>query len=105
MDLVHTILPSNTPLAYIFIEFSFIDPLKLGQLLCGSSEEKKLTLQTVEMFNGRMSMLATVGYSVQEYYTGMPVVRETPQFFTPWLSSFSSEAVVVASAASSHGVM
>lgn len=83
---------------------SCVDPLKLGQLLCGSSDEKKLTLQTVEMFNGRMSMLAAAGYSAQEYFTGMPVVRETPQFFTPWLSAISTDVSVVTSAAISHGV-
>lgn len=64
----------------------------------------------MEIFNGRMSMLgndfsfplmtllyydityilciAVVGYAAQEYFTGLPVIRETPEFFyPPWTSS------------------
>ena len=60
------------------------DPLKLGKLLCGDNNQKKLFVQTIEIFNGRMSMLAVVGYTVQETLTGLPVIRETPIFFEPF---------------------
>lgn len=56
------------------------DPLNFGTRFC-PDDSKKITMQTVEIFNGRMAMLATVGFVVQEYMTGLPVVRETPQFF------------------------
>eukprot|EP01036_Dinobryon_divergens_P022840 gene22840-31136_t len=58
------------------------DPLGLGQRLCGDDERSKQVLQTIEVVNGRIAMLATVGYVVQEYVTGLPVISETPQFFT-----------------------
>lgn len=56
------------------------DPLNFGTKLC-KSEEQKIFMATVEIFNGRVAMLATVGFVVQEYLTGLPVIRETPQFF------------------------
>ena len=46
------------------------DPLGLGQRLCGDDERSKQVLQTIEVVNGRIAMLATVGYVVQEYVTG-----------------------------------
>jgi len=39
-------------------------------LLCGEDDSRKLFVQTIEIFNGRMSMLACVGYVVQEFVTG-----------------------------------
>jgi len=56
------------------------DPLRLGVLLCPSAADK-LLMQSAEILSGRTAMLATVGFVVQEYVTGLPVVRETPQFF------------------------
>jgi len=40
-------------------------------------------MQTIEVFNGRLSMVATVGFVVQEAVTGLPMVQETPFFFSP----------------------
>ena len=57
------------------------DPLKLGSKLSGEIPEKKLFIQTIEIFNGRVAMLASVGFAVQEYLTGLPIVTETPEFF------------------------
>jgi len=57
------------------------DPLRLGKTLCGDDPNKKKLLQTIELFNGRMSMLAVTGYTAQEYFTGKPLIEETPQFF------------------------
>jgi len=56
------------------------DPLRLGVLLCPNAADK-LLMQSAEILSGRTAMLATVGFVVQEYVTGLPVVRETPQFF------------------------
>ena len=60
--------------AYLMFEYIFLhillDPLNLGKLLCGEDDDRKLFVQTIEIFNGRMSMLACVGYVVQEFVTG-----------------------------------
>jgi Chlorophyll A-B binding protein len=63
------------------------DPLSLGKLLCGDNSKRRLLIQTMEIFNGRMSMLACVGYAMQEYFTDSPVIRETPVFFFPLTDS------------------
>ncbi len=47
-----------------------IDPLKLGYYMSGNDNHIKLLIQTIEIFNGRVAMLAVVGYVVQEYITG-----------------------------------
>ena len=47
--------------------------------------------QSVEIFNGRVAMLATVGYAIQEAITGVPVIRESPEFFYPL---FLNQAIV-----------
>jgi hypothetical protein len=47
------------------------DPLQLGTLLCDGSDVKKVVVQSVEIFNGRVAMLATVGYAIQG--TGLPI--------------------------------
>lgn len=57
------------------------DPLRLAQKIAGDDMEKRKLLQTIELFNGRMSMLAVVGFTSAEAWTGRPVVEETPQFF------------------------
>ena len=36
-------------------------------------------------------MLATVGYAIQEALTGVPVIRESPEFFYPL---FLNQAIV-----------
>ena len=64
------------------------DPLQLAYRLCGNDRQKKLFLQTIEIFNGRMSMLAVLGYLTQEYFTNQPVVDEIPQFFRPFWEDF-----------------
>ena len=57
------------------------DPLKVGKTLCGDDPSKKRILQSVEIFNGRMSMIACVGFIAQEAFTGKPLISQTPQFF------------------------
>jgi hypothetical protein len=56
------------------------DPLQFGTRIC-TNDQSKRTMGTVEIFNGRMAMLAMLGFVVQEYITKLPVIRETPQFF------------------------
>eukprot|EP01035_Chromulina_nebulosa_P019700 gene19700-25622_t len=60
------------------------DPLKLGKYMSNDDKDLKFIIQTVEIFNGRIAMLAVVGYVVQEYITGLPVISETPEFFRPF---------------------
>ena len=62
--------------------FNF-DPLNLKNIVT-KTPEQRVQMQKIEVFNGRVSMLATVGYVVQELYTGLPVVSETPDFFKPY---------------------
>ena len=57
------------------------DPLNLERKLTNGDPEKEFLLQGIEIFNGRVAMLACLGYIVQEMVTHVPVVRETPQFF------------------------
>ena len=47
----------------------FLDPLKLSKLFCKSYKER-VFMQSIEIFNARVAMLAVVGYAVQEYVTG-----------------------------------
>ena len=68
----------NKHIIYNIHKIYKIDPLKLGNILSGVTNEKdnekvkrnKILIQTVEIFNGRVAMLATVGFAVQEFFTG-----------------------------------
>jgi hypothetical protein len=46
------------------------DPLNFKKTFCGNDKQKKLFMQTVEVFNGRVAMLAVVGFVAQEILTG-----------------------------------
>lgn len=48
------------------------DPLGLGKLFCPTTRSK-VFMQGIEINNGRLAMLATVGFVVQEYITGIPL--------------------------------
>ncbi|KAL7562385.1 hypothetical protein ACA910_007742 [Epithemia clementina (nom. ined.)] len=45
------------------------------------NEKMKKFVETAETFNGRLAMLAIVGFAFQEFVTQMGVVNETPFFF------------------------
>ena len=62
------------------------DPLNLDRKLTNGEPEKQFFVQNVEMFNGRVAMLACTGYIAQEYLTKVPVVKETPEFFYGFLT-------------------
>ena len=38
-------------------------------------------METAEIKNGRLAMLAITGFAVQEFVTGVPVIEQTPWFF------------------------
>ena len=48
----------------------YSDPLNLRDSICGVNDERKILVQSLEMINGRVAMLATVGFAIQEAYTG-----------------------------------
>jgi hypothetical protein len=56
------------------------DPLHLTEKF-GTSREDRIRIQSLENWNGRIAMLAVMGYVVQEYWTQLPVITETPEFF------------------------
>jgi hypothetical protein len=46
------------------------------------TEEARREMETAEIKNGRLAMLAITGYAFQEFFWGTPVVDQTPVFFT-----------------------
>lgn len=46
---------------------------------------KRDDMATAEIKNGRLAMLAITGFAVQEFFYGVAVVEQTPQFFQPTL--------------------
>lgn len=60
-------------------DFGF-DPLSLA----GRSDKQQFFMKEAEIFNGRLAMLAITGFVVQEFYTNMGVVNQTPIFFKPF---------------------
>lgn len=55
------------------------DPLNLG----GKSDDQKMFVQEAEIFNGRLGMLAIVGFAVQEFVLKSAVIDQVPIFFKP----------------------
>ena len=55
------------------------NPLKLG----GKTDEQKMFVQEAEIFNGRLGMLAIVGFAVQEFVLKSAVIDQVPIFFKP----------------------
>lgn len=69
-------------------DFSF-DPLGYYPV----DKESRFEMQEKEIKNGRLAMLAIVGFAVQEFVTKVPVAAETPFFFEPitkFMSDFSA---------------
>ena len=51
-------------------KYTLQDPFGLRQKICGDNDGRKTLIQSLEMINGRVAMLATVGFAIQEAYTG-----------------------------------
>ena len=45
-----------------------------------NEDERNFALEA-EIFNGRLAMLAVVGFAIQEWLTQTPVIEQTPFFF------------------------
>lgn len=52
------------------------DPLNLYSVKGG-----KKTMETAEIKNGRLAMIAITGYAFSEAASGLPVVQQTPLLF------------------------
>jgi hypothetical protein len=87
---------------YVIGEFGF-DPLNLWTLAASdsvSSESKEAAeaqeqrardaMSTAELKNGRLAMIAVLGYVVQEAVTRVPIVAQTPYLFKPALLSIAN---------------
>lgn len=75
------------------------DPLNLYKPL---PEQQRLALHETELLNGRVAMLAIVSYVAVEKFSGMPIVRATPDLFrplilAPWFRSFMDASFSMAS--------
>jgi len=63
------------PDGYVPGNYGF-DPLGLYK-----AKGNKKVMETAEIKNGRLAMLAITGYAFSEISTGLPVVQETPYLF------------------------
>lgn len=50
----------------------------------GKTDEDREYKMEAEIFNGRLAMLAIVGFAIQEFITKTPVIEQTPLFFKPF---------------------
>jgi len=66
---------------YIPGDFGF-DPLRLT---AGMSRDELFNVQTVEINNGRLAMVAITAMVLEEAISGIPVTAITPGLFQPWL--------------------
>ena len=66
---------SEKPEGYVPGDFGF-DPLKLHNL-----RGNKKTMETAEIKNGRLAMIAITIYAFSEAATSLPVVQSTPFLF------------------------
>jgi hypothetical protein len=55
------------------------DPLNL----LPSDKKGRMEMMTKEIKHGRIAMMAILGFAIQEAIYSLPVVQETPFFFTP----------------------
>lgn len=50
----------------------------------GKTEAQSFFIKEAELFNGRLAMLAITGFALQEWFTNMAVINQTPIFFKPF---------------------
>ena len=55
------------------------DPLNLYP----KNNNNQINMQLAEIKHGRLAMVAIVGFAIQESYTSLSVIKETPFFFQP----------------------
>jgi hypothetical protein len=60
-------------------DFGF-DPLRI---LSKAEPEVVRDMQAKEVNNGRLAMVAITCFALEEFFTGIPIIKLTPQFFTP----------------------
>ena len=59
---------------------------------CQKMMKAKKWMQTAELKNGRLAMIAITAFAVQEAVTKLGVVDETPIFFKPLLTALHEQA-------------
>ena len=59
------------------------DPLGLYTTF-GDNAQAKMLMETAELKNGRLAMVAILSYVIEEVVSGKPVVELTPLFFEPF---------------------
>lgn len=80
---IYQINKANQDPSYTCGDLGF-DPLGLYP----KDEAGRLRMQTSEIKNGRLAMIAIAAFAAQEYVSQMGVVNETPFFFKPFMGLF-----------------
>lgn len=78
VDVLGTMKSKSTDANYFPGNFGF-DPLGVYP----KDEEGKMWMQTAEIKNGRLAMIAVFGFAIQEFVSKVGVIDETPLFFFP----------------------
>lgn len=78
IELENAKMKEERPKEYIPGDCNF-DPLNF----LPADKEAKMKMMTKEIKHGRIAMMAILGFAIQEAIYGIPVVQETPFFFTP----------------------
>ena len=78
IELENAKMKEERPKEYIPGDCNF-DPLNF----LPADKEGKMKMMTKEIKHGRIAMMAILGFAIQEAIYGIPVVQETPFFFTP----------------------
>lgn len=83
IDVLGTMKSKSAGDDYLPGDFGF-DPLGAYP----KDDEGKLWMQTAEIKNGRLAMIAVFGFAIQEFISKVGVVDETPFFFYPVMQTF-----------------
>ena len=78
VELENAKMKEEKPKEYLPGDCNF-DPFNLMP----KDKEAKMQMMTKELKHGRIAMMAILGFAIQEALYGIPVVQETPFFFTP----------------------
>lgn len=83
IDVLGTMKSKEANTDYTPGDFGF-DPLGVYP----KDEDGKMWMQTAEIKNGRLAMIAVFGFAIQEFVSKVGVVDETPFFFFPVMETF-----------------